>query len=232
MSRPGKPNYAPVPLRAIRDSRLSERHLRTLMVIAAHDRLGANGIGCYASHGRLSKLIGCDYSRLSTNLKELGECGYVERVQHPLNKRLRVYRVVYTDEDKNVLKADRSDAPISDSLPTGNANPAENCGKPDVNIFRETGNTSHINEGRDTPEGASLCSDARSANEEFGMYLRKIERALKAGICPENATAWQSASEDITEVVETRDFDDALLHWGERLIGEIEDELINIGWQA
>lgn len=219
MSGKSKPNYAPVPLRAIRDTRLSERHLRTLMVIAAHDRLGRNGIGCFASHARLKQLIGCDYSRLSTNLTELGEYGYVERVQHPLNKRLRVYRVLYTTADKETLKGDRSGAPNTDSLPTRNAEPAENCGKPDVNIFRETGNISRRNEQIDTPEGASLCSDVRSADEELGMYLRKVERALKSGIRLEN---W---SEVISNAIIGRKFDDPLLHWGKRLANEIDDDL-------
>ena len=113
------PVYAPLPARAMVDMRLSERHLRTLAVVAAHDRLGKNGIGCWASHERLAEMVGCHYTRISHNLKELGELGYIERVEHPLNKRLRVYKVIYTDADARVMKATAKAIANDDSCPDG-----------------------------------------------------------------------------------------------------------------
>jgi DNA-binding MarR family transcriptional regulator len=101
------------------DRRLSERHLRTLAVVAAHDRLGKNGIGCWASHERLAEMVGCHYTRISHNLKELGAMGYIERVEHPLNKRLRVYKVIYTTEDAMVMKATAKAMANDDSCPNG-----------------------------------------------------------------------------------------------------------------
>ena len=44
--------FAPAPLRALRDQRLGGLHLRTLGIIAAFDRLGKNGGGCWASKTR------------------------------------------------------------------------------------------------------------------------------------------------------------------------------------
>ena len=58
-------------------------------------------MGC---HRRLATFIGCDYARLSSNLTDLASWGYIERSVHPLNKRLRVYKVLYTPEDAAVMK--------------------------------------------------------------------------------------------------------------------------------
>jgi DNA-binding MarR family transcriptional regulator len=119
-----KPIFAPLPARAMVDMRLTERHLRTLAVVAAHDRFSKNGVGCWASHERLAAMIGCDYSRLSTNLRELGEWGYIEKSPHPLNKRLRVYRVIYSASDGEVMKSVAAKVPAdkvpNTTLPSGN----------------------------------------------------------------------------------------------------------------
>ena len=104
MSVGAKESFTPIPTRAMTDRRLAERHWRTLAVVAAHDRLGKNGVGCWASHRRLATLVGCDYARLSSNLTDLASWGYIERSVHPLNKRLRVYKVLYTPEDAAVMK--------------------------------------------------------------------------------------------------------------------------------
>jgi DNA-binding MarR family transcriptional regulator len=128
-----QPVYAPLPARAMVDMRLSERHLRTLAVVAAHDRLGKNGIGCWASHQRLAEMVGCHYTRLSHNLRELGELGYIERVQHPLDKKLRVYKVLYTAEDAAVMKATAKAIARDDSCPNGQVS--------DEPIVAQTGNS-------------------------------------------------------------------------------------------
>lgn len=93
------PNYAPYPLRALRDQRLTGLHLRVLGVIAAHDRLNKNGQGCRAGNKRLAELSGCHLKSLSPALKALAELGYIEANTNPLNRRSRIYTVIYTDED-------------------------------------------------------------------------------------------------------------------------------------
>jgi hypothetical protein len=99
-----KPTYAPLPARVMGDQLLSALDIRVLMSLAAHDRLGANGIGCYASHERLAALVSCHLKSLSRSLRTLAEKGYIEPGRHPTNARLRVYKVVYREFDAEYLK--------------------------------------------------------------------------------------------------------------------------------
>jgi len=112
--------FAPLPARAMADEALSALDLRVLAALAAHDRFGANGIGCYASHLRLSGLVKCHLKSLSRSLRVLAELGYIEASQHPMNKRLRVYRVVYLPSDKAVMKGSIGNEPVTDTDPIGN----------------------------------------------------------------------------------------------------------------
>lgn len=100
-----KPIYAPLPARAIGDKNLTAEELRVLGALAVHDRLGANGMGCYASHSRLAALVGCHEKSLSRSLSNLAARGYISANRHPLNARLRVYRVNYTTFDAAYLKS-------------------------------------------------------------------------------------------------------------------------------
>ncbi len=118
--------FAPLPARAMADEALSALDLRVLAALAAHDRFGANGIGCYASHPRLAGLVNCHLKSLSRSLRVLAELGYIEASQHPLNKRLRVYRVVYLPSDKAVMKGGIGNEPVTDTDPIGNQPVPEN----------------------------------------------------------------------------------------------------------
>lgn len=203
MSDKSKPVYAPLPARAMVDMRLSERHLRTLAVVAAHDRLGKNGIGCWASHQRLAEMVGCHYTRISHNLKELGELGYIERVEHPLNKRLRVYKVIYTDADARVMKATakaiandyscpdgqvsddsivaQPDNPDADIVAYQNQQVAVSIEEPPVNIFPEGGNRSRETLGRNSAEAARSYEHAVGFEDErlsLDARLAILERSL------------------------------------------------------
>jgi hypothetical protein len=91
--------FAPVPLRALRDQRLAARHLRILGIVAAHDQLGGNGAGCYATQRRLAKLASCGESRLSDALSDLRHLGYIKSERQPQKSRLRVHRVIYNEQD-------------------------------------------------------------------------------------------------------------------------------------
>ena len=57
--------FAPLPARAMADEALAALDIRVLACLAAHDRFGANGIGCYASHLRLSGLVKCHLKSLA-----------------------------------------------------------------------------------------------------------------------------------------------------------------------
>lgn len=99
-----RPQYAPVPLRAIADRGLSGLLLRVLAIVAAHDRLGANGAGCFRNQKDLAVILGVDYSRLSGALNELVRLNYLTSERHPLNGRQKVWRVVYTAEDRLMMR--------------------------------------------------------------------------------------------------------------------------------
>ncbi|WP_163265615.1 helix-turn-helix domain-containing protein [Chelativorans alearense] len=103
-----KPIYAPLPARAMGDKRLSGEDFRVLMAVSAHDRLGANGIGCFASHTRLAALVGCHEKSLSRSLARLVECGYVEAGRHPINRRTRTYRIKYIKFDGEYLASTKA----------------------------------------------------------------------------------------------------------------------------
>jgi hypothetical protein len=89
------PQYAAIPQRALGDIRLNASHWRVLATIAAHDRFGKNGTGCYASHRKLSAMASVNYNNLSTLIGELVFFGYVTKERGNLNRRMRVYRVIY-----------------------------------------------------------------------------------------------------------------------------------------
>lgn len=243
MKAAGKPVYAALPARAMVDRRLSERHLRTLAVVAAHDRFAKNGIGCYASHERLAEMIGCNYARLSSNLTDLGNCGYIERVPHPLNKRLRVYRVIYNEQDAQVMKSITNSSPIgkvlpSDSLPIGegdrpdslpvqSAKYQETIGLSNVNIFRETGIDEAEAFEKIPLNGAGEKKGASKKAENIGFELAKFERALQAGAHKNlNLNRWESF---LREVIDSTEYDDPNHGRAERLLMDVASPRASTG---
>ena len=103
-----KEHFAAMPMRAIGDSRLKASHLKLLMAIAAHDRMSKNGQGCWAGHKRLAELTGIALKSVSRTLNALAEWGYIEGSTHPLNKRTRVYKVIYLGADQDLFEGSRS----------------------------------------------------------------------------------------------------------------------------
>lgn len=106
MSDPQRPTYAPIPARALADTRLSGTDLRLLAAIAAHDRFGRNGTGCFASQRRLAALIGAHEKAVARSAGRLVEFGYVTSERSPTNGRLVIYRVIYTDDDGAAMRGD------------------------------------------------------------------------------------------------------------------------------
>lgn len=101
-----KPIYAPIPARALADTRLSGTDLRLLAAIAAHDRFGRNGTGCFASQRRLAALIGAHEKAVARSAGRLVEFGYMTSERSPTNGRLVIYRVVYSEEDGLAMRGD------------------------------------------------------------------------------------------------------------------------------
>ena len=108
--------FAPLPLRALRDPRLGRLHLCTLGIVAAFDRLGKNGSGCWASQNTIAEIAAVDKTRLSHSLSDLRDYGYISSEINPHRRWFRVHRVIYTDEDLRFWKEAKSVAPHDNCL--------------------------------------------------------------------------------------------------------------------
>lgn len=204
-----KQTFAPLPARAIGDEKLSALDLRVLAALAAHDRLGANGIGCYASHPRLAALVGCHEKSLSRSLATLAGTGggetYIEAARHPINARLRVYKVIYTDFDKQFLgqsignetatirrrrkgneaateKGGIGNRLVPQQVTGPNEVPEQNQKHGSVNIFSETG-IHPVETGKISGETASSVreNDRNDVPEEPAQALRKGAPSVSVG---------------------------------------------------
>ena len=201
MATAPKPIYSPTPARAIGDKTLTGEDLRVLMALAAHDRFGANGQGCYASHPRLAALVGCHIKSLSRSLNTLIAKRYITAKPHPLNGRLRVYSVTYTEFDALYLKAGIGSDPATNETPIGN-NPATEIspiGNKDfekaeqfqqlagVNILGEAYKISSeaeihsVETASSTQEPWKKRGNERANSTSVGAMLAMIERGFKAG---------------------------------------------------
>ena len=100
-----------MPLRALRDQRLTARHFRLLAIIAAHDQLDKNGAGCWASQRRLAALAGVQELRLSHTLSDLRDFGYIASAIHATNRHRRIHRIIYDERDKNWDRGSRDTCP-------------------------------------------------------------------------------------------------------------------------
>jgi hypothetical protein len=238
------PLFAPLPMRAIGDHRLTALHFRVLAAIASHDRLSEHregGQGCWASNKTLAQAVGCDYTRLSTSITALASLGYIHRRPHPLNKRLRVYWVIYD-----------SDSP-ADSLPNGKLSEGDeaSCEQPTVchpvnsqpttvcrpnaqafqseeqscgNIFREAENRFRGN-GKDNSAGAALPTGSK---DQLGANVAQFERhwrdARRRGARPEigQVVGYQKR---LAEICEQGERDDPTTQRACRLADELADYL-------
>jgi hypothetical protein len=105
-----RPQYAPLPMRALLDGRLTGGHLRLLLFIAAHDRLSlhrGSGAGCFLSNKQLSARTGLSYARIATMLNELERWSYVQRSPLERDARRKTARVIYNAGDGEAFKAFR-----------------------------------------------------------------------------------------------------------------------------
>lgn len=89
------PCYGAIPFRALRDRRLAGLPLALLGIIAAHDRFGRNGQGCWASQSRLAELLSVTRQAVCVALGILEELGYVVAAVDEKDRRRRTYSVTY-----------------------------------------------------------------------------------------------------------------------------------------
>ena len=166
--------FAPIPLRAVSDMRLSARHLRVLAAIAYHDRFGRNGQGCWAGRKRLAVETGISGTHVSDMLSDLRIFGYITSDRHPMNLRTIVHRVLYDESKRSQIgdplqTSDRSHS-RDEQVPSQNANVLEKNGKGVSNILG-------INLIRDPAEAASESSrfEKRDRAEARTSEIGKVE---------------------------------------------------------
>lgn len=107
-----KPCFGGVPLRAVKDDRLTPLDFRVLCVIARHDGFDRNRRGCFASHKRIASIVDGHYKSVTRSIARLVEAGYLSAEGQPGDGRMRIYRVQYTEKDHEAFRGDgRSHAP-------------------------------------------------------------------------------------------------------------------------
>lgn len=96
--------FAPVPVRAITDPRMTGRKLRILAMVAAHDRFSVNGVGCTLSRRALADKLGLDWSNAKRDVRALIRAGYLDETPHPTRPGRVMLAVRYDDAaDRDAL---------------------------------------------------------------------------------------------------------------------------------
>jgi len=119
-SKESEAAFCPFPLHAIEDQRLTLLELRVLGVISYHDRLSiprGKGQGAWVAQQKIAEKIGAHFTSVSSAIANLAKLGYLTGERHPLNRRLRVYRVIYRNKGGEILSAQGKDrhAALSDA---------------------------------------------------------------------------------------------------------------------
>lgn len=188
--------FAALPLRAIGDTRLSALELRILGCVAFHDRMSSargKGQGAWASNETLARRVQCHYTNLSSAITKLAKLGYIQRDPHPLNKKLRVYRVIYDGDITGLADPLPDDKVLSGGEMVGNQSAPE--GEPAI-VGRSTNTPTGIvclasekvvqSQSQESVEYISL-SDVRylaEATEETHHKMRVAEAPRELGRKP------------------------------------------------
>lgn len=188
-----KEQFAPLPLRAMGDRRLTARHFRVLMAIAFHDRFNRNGQGCWAGRDKLAALAQCSVTHFSDAISDLRGWGYVISTPHPLNRRQVVHRITYDQTAAEHSANDRSQ--IRDALNDDRSRfqpeqvPFENAKSLNGNETR-TKNIFYrniIDSEKSVEDLKRDCAEARMAEKEkteienSEHYLSEVESCVAAG---------------------------------------------------
>jgi DNA-binding MarR family transcriptional regulator len=170
--------FAPIPMRALSDERLSTIHYRALGAIAYRDGLGRNKQGCWASPQDLAELCRVNDKNMITAISDLVTWGYASREPRPDDKRKRVYRVLYTEDDRIAAK-------IGVPRVANASSTRDEIGSPQATKTAEIG----CPEGRDRLPGiANFPCDfnAPTPEDNLGKRLRETQErhSAEAGTVP------------------------------------------------
>ena len=193
MSEP-KPQFAPVPVEAMPDTKLSASHWRLLVAIAWHDRMGVNGSGCYASHKTLGREAGVHFSNVSNLAGDLAKRGYIEVRRNANDRRTRSYALIYR---ANPMIQGRSTENFQGNaaslVPAVSENEIDGGEKHQViesiknfgdNILRETSNKS-CEAGKRSRESTARHDEYLGRRDDLAKEIKDAERKLSALVGPD-----------------------------------------------
>jgi len=236
----GKVEFAPLPPRAIGNTELSALALRVLAAIAYHDRLSRSrrqGAGCWAGNPTLARKCCCHESSLSTAITQLAQRGYITREPHPINRRLRVFRVVYEAPESASIPsqvgeqsgshhlpvAKQSHEPsVSDCSPESGPKAETVChAKPQGPELNGESDVEYIPPKREeiTPKREHIRHKTRSAfekaNGNMGGFLAMVERALRES---QNTMLDVVTQRHVEVIAQGDDCDEPLRQQAERIL--------------
>jgi DNA-binding MarR family transcriptional regulator len=233
----GKFLFAPYPPRAIGDQRLTCLHFRVLGAIALHDRMSSGrkyGQGCWAGNKTLAQECGCHYASLSTAITDLARWDYILRTHHPLNKRRKVYRVIYNEADRPVVQRRKSLPADKLSVASPNVvvcpdldNPIQNQGLKRVEYIplkreeKSEVEKAHVDERSLFTTEKAAHQIAPSVNG-VGAKLAAFELALRSGRKIHNLAA---CADFLADIYVSGDICDPNVQQAGELLSEIEQHL-------
>jgi hypothetical protein len=183
----GKPQFAALPLRAVYDERLTDRDLRILAAVAAHDRMSSvrgTGQGAWASHRTMAAMVGANYSRFSVAIHKLLRLGYLTREKLPTNRRRSTYRIIYTDQDR-LPSGKRMGIPCADRDEHIVCSDPQLTSWYDRDIeFQDIPQSGEINSAEAWEGNAAKATSTPTiwvGGEQEAIGLARLERALKSG---------------------------------------------------
>ena len=194
MSTTNKQWFAPIPLRAVLDQRLTGHHWRVLALVAAHDRLGKNGSGCWAAQNRLAALLGCSKSRLSEGLSDLRDYGYIASQLNPQRRWHRVHRVIYSIDDERFW--------ASKSVPQERNSPTKSVPESRANQFHPTQKMSGENNDL---QNVTIVRTIESKNKEISAERNCAKARSRPTIGIEQAETYLANCEAALADAGTRD---------------------------
>lgn len=180
--------FCAIPIRAIGDSRLSAADFRVLGAIAWHDRMGRNGSGCYASHRTLAAEAKIEYTALSRQIDRLAGYGYISETRNPMNRRLRIYRVIY-NENSSMVGTPANNPPDEATSPPGSADLRQTVCTAARSTAPIVGNPS--DQVPEKKEGSELEYIPRSGRDSAKQGKNLTEaRAFKGSAPPTQRLQW------------------------------------------
>ena len=181
--------FAAVPMRALIDPRLTDRDVRILAVIAAYDQMSLvtkRGQGSWASHRTMAPKVGgggANESNFSVSVTKLVDLGYLEVTRKSDDRRRRVYRVIYSEDDALFWGKVSATTVDQTTLPDDSVSDGEHSETPSQYIPQSK--TYSAEARRYSPEGARSPASGSPGKVRFsdndGAQLAVFERAFRAG---------------------------------------------------